>query len=225
MARRITTTLILMFTIFFSGCRFVKEIANPTSAPRSTWLKEFLESPVCQPPCWNNITPAQTTIDEANKILQINPTIKIINIYPDSIEWEFLPTGGNGYVESQYNKNTVDIIYLGLGTEQYLTLGDVIKNYSDPTYIHFEQNMHNLKRCFFFVFYESSGVVFSNRDLPCKELKQGDISTVDLDVSPDIILNSITMVATGDRFAEYAGSVNPINWKGYGNYVREYRRK
>ena len=158
MTKRIVLSVMLICVLSFFGCILANDIANPTSAPRSIWLKEFLQNPNCPPPCWNNITPGQTTIDEAKEILEASPAIKVIAYNSGSVEWEFIQDGGHGYVESQYENNSVDLIYFSMNPQHSVPLEDVIENYSDPSFIHFEQNMHNLKRCLLFIYYQSSGL-------------------------------------------------------------------
>ena len=53
----------------------------PTPSVNSqNWLDQFIRNPVCQIPCWENITPNVTKIDTAIRIVSRIPGVKVISL-------------------------------------------------------------------------------------------------------------------------------------------------
>ena len=220
MTRRLLFSLIMIFGLLLGGCNLASGIAPHTPTPRAAWLTKFLEYPVCQPPCWENITPDQTTMAEAKAILAANPAIKITHERPKDIGWEFIPNEGQGSFHSLDNTPTVvDIIGLSLSPGQTLTLGEVINSYPNPTHIRFAQNSHNLRKCFVAIYFEPLELELSALNLPCKETKQGSTSIVKLVVSPEAEVYYFSLGISPGSFSAHAEPGAILEWSGYGEYV------
>jgi len=60
----------LELLVFQTSCTVFSISFGPTQIPRSNWVNNWLNNPVCQTPCWENITPGLTTILEAKEKLK-----------------------------------------------------------------------------------------------------------------------------------------------------------
>ena len=134
----------LLFIFLITACQFPSSSRTkltPTPNPPS-WLSDWLNKPVCKPPCWEGITPGNTTFTETEKILTELPWIKL-NFGPEKptpnyrrlkFTWQFIqPSKVLGYA---YSDDEEDLT-ISLGFEGILTtkLKDVINNYGDPSHV------------------------------------------------------------------------------------------
>jgi len=213
--------LCVMGLLLTNGCVFPWSRTSLTPTSRSAWLTKFLENPSCQPPCWENITPNVTSIDEAKGILAGNPDIQITETYPEAIEWNFIPDIDSGFVESENDKRIVDLILLGVSEKQSLKLCEVIDNYPQPTHIDFGQNMHNLRTCYLRIFFEPRDMQVSNGILPCNGFKKDGKFILHIEITPDTVIGDIFMVS--DLRSRYKLD-GLSHWNGYGEYIKEFER-
>jgi hypothetical protein len=117
---------------------------SPTlSPPSDDWPSRWLRGIPCRPPCWEGITPGQTTSAEAADILQQSPIVTDIEIasvplYPETglIQWEWVSTGedgGGALFDSQTPSSPIYLIYPDL--PMWFTFDDVIRAYGEPTHV------------------------------------------------------------------------------------------
>ncbi len=115
-----------------------------TLPPPQDWPTRWLQGIPCRPPCWEGITPGQTTAAEAVEILNRSPFVATVETTTDPwwpevgvIEWTWVSTGGKGggaRFHSQTLSNTIYAIYpFYLYTS--FRLGDVIQAYGEPSHI------------------------------------------------------------------------------------------
>ena len=76
--------MLITVTLLLNGCQ--NEQIQPD------WLKKWLNNPACKSPCFENITPGITTVDEAESILKSSPGVQIIS-FPDGYGSEQLELG------------------------------------------------------------------------------------------------------------------------------------
>jgi len=208
--------------LLLEGCALENTRPTLTMAPQPAWLTKFLENPTCQHPCWENITPNETSIDEARAILTMNPEIRITEIYPDYIEWDFYPNTASGFVECGYKENIVEIIRFSFPGVQLLTLGELLNHYPVPTHIDFDWDSHNRKRCYLRIFFESQGLeVRTETTLSCKWSKRDEKDTLTVDVTPELSINHMSIFSTSDSQAPFD---KWLKWNGFGEYSKEFER-
>jgi hypothetical protein len=213
---------VVIIMLFLVSCNFIDTSNRQPSVARSTWIDEFLENPVCKPPCWENIVPGQTTIQEAKEILLAKGNIKVLSSYEDAFEWEFIPNGEHGKVESDPHSNRVAFINFVLTGVQSLRLEEILKKYPEPSYIDFHPNSHNLKSCYIYIIYESIGLIFVNGNVPCKTWEKDGVYYWKINIQPDLLIEMICLETT-ERIVEIDRPAEITLWKGYGEYNREYR--
>lgn len=112
---------------------------TPQPITRSDFNNAWLEGNPCSLPCWQGITPKETTLAEAIEVLNQLSFIKEIEpSYDEMIHflWDFgglhpLPYGGTLYYQKE-PPYLIDQIELTLPT---ITLGEVIAAYGEPNYV------------------------------------------------------------------------------------------
>jgi hypothetical protein len=122
-------------------------IVMPTVAPnktpqritRSDFNNAWLEGDQCALPCWQGITPHETTLAEALELLNQYPFIKEIEPSDDEeiyFSWDFEERQSIAYGGFlSYKKEPpyiIDYIDLSIAT---ITLGEVIAAYGEPNYV------------------------------------------------------------------------------------------
>ena len=112
----------------------------PTPAINSQdWLTMWLSKPICQPPCWENITPGETSLSDAVKIITQIPDVRLneteLTPYPPVEEifvgWSF-GQFGDGTVTAHEDGIIVEI-ELSPNEKSTLTVDDVIKSFREPS--------------------------------------------------------------------------------------------
>ena len=63
-----------MGVILLAGCNSMPDQAE---ANPGEWMKAWLENPVCNPPCFENIIPGETKYNDAIEIIETNPDFTI----------------------------------------------------------------------------------------------------------------------------------------------------
>lgn len=58
---------------------------RPTLSPKPDWLVRWLNEPVCQLPCWENITPGKTSFTDALAIANTISGVKVSYVGDDNI--------------------------------------------------------------------------------------------------------------------------------------------
>lgn len=116
---------------------------SPTKPPPpADWPYRWLKGIPCQPPCWEGITPGQTTATEAVTILQCSPLIATVEITSVPL----LPTvglviwnwaGGKEGGEAAFNTRTPSNLIYVVHPSFPITfrLGDVIQAYGEPSHV------------------------------------------------------------------------------------------
>lgn len=198
-----------------------KSTPTPTPTPPA-WFTEWLTNPVCQPPCWEGITPGKTTITDTQKILSELPWINVDygpgKVRPNdsrlTLTWQTAhPSQVSGYA---YSDNQEDLT-IDLGFEGILStkLKEVIDNYGNPSHVFVVDCQYY--RCYTEIIYMTSGLVIN---LVLDKDWRGNVN-----VSPDAEIrggkffppggNGFSAAFPGDaeRFQKKA-----VPWVGYSKY-------
>ena len=126
--------LFLLSLCFITGCNELSLFSKATSVPRHEWITKWLSKPVCSPPCWEQITPGVTSIDEAEEILQQIPQITGIRgpikgplgFEELDINWNFDHSTDGGAIRTDA-EGTIKSILLRPEKDQNLRIREVIE--------------------------------------------------------------------------------------------------
>jgi len=151
--------LLLSITISFGACVSPSDGPNnatptelastpartplPTKpSPPGDWLGRWLKGIPCRPPCWEGITPGQTTPIEAVEIWEQSPVITAVKIVtlgitPETgiVTWNWVSSGekgGEAYFHTQPPSSPIYAIHPYLPP---CKLRDVIQAYGDPSHV------------------------------------------------------------------------------------------
>ena len=125
-----------LLSFFLTSCGLTPVLEK--QEPRSEWATKWLTNPTCQPPCWENIIPGQTPIDDVAAILATTQGIHILT-NPQTgplseirqMDWGFDQSIDSGGAQSDETGNLVSEIYLN--TYQPITTEEVINKFGSPT--------------------------------------------------------------------------------------------
>ena len=187
---------------------------TPAEGDGTSWLTRWLTNPACQPPCWENITPGVTTIDEAVKIVYQLPGVEITWLPTmtgetegeKSVQWEFGPSG-YGWVGTEAWQESVSEIHLGTGENPKLLLSEMLAAYGNPSAV-VKGNCHggvlSGATCIYSIVYKDWGM----------ELDIGIQDYQKVDIQADTEVSGIYFYPlTGPRLYEPG-----MAWSGYGQY-------
>jgi len=129
----------------------VKPTPPPTERPPLTkpplpadWPYRWLKGIPCHPPCWEGVTPGQTTAAEAAEILHLSPLIATVEVTttrltPEmgEVRWSWVGRegrwGGWAAFHAQMPSSPIYAVYPYLPAS--FRLGDVIQSYGEPSHI------------------------------------------------------------------------------------------
>ena len=127
---------LLLLLIWSVACQSTNPVTVTVTPQNSAnWWTGWLAQPVCKPPCWQNITPGVTTMDEALSILENMPEITITFRSGDGVDWEFNKSKDEGGTLGASDEGIVDIIWLGSVSNTKLHLEEVVATYNTPEYV------------------------------------------------------------------------------------------
>jgi hypothetical protein len=204
------------------GCRLFLNSGSPTPTPLPpAWFTAWLHDPVCQPPCWEGITPGMTTMTETVKILQSLPGVKIddgptrFSPHTDfQLEWSIPPTGGgmafasdNGLINHFFVKDFLST-----------PLQKVIESYGLPDNVFITSC--DVGFCVTNLIYMQTGMMVE-LFLDWDRAAESDVT-----ITPDSEVRGIEFFVPGekgflDAFSQYSESFPRWSypWIGYGKYA------
>jgi len=215
-----------------TGIRFGKFILLPlfivlmavSCSTRPAWVENMLEKPACLAPCWNNITPGETTRDELSQMLKGDPTAFDITAsvgdpWGPVLSWCVggAPCGpGDMAALSSFDgQGIVQEVYLRPGAT--LHLKDFIAFYGDPEKVAFSDTLSDPGNIVVGLLYPRSGLV-----LEFLAVNQGTITSPAVDFREDLEAVNVIYSIPG---LEYYYSTNIVAktldefaWKGYARY-------
>jgi hypothetical protein len=187
---------------------------TPSGSEGVSWVTSWLTHPTCQPPCWENITPGVTTMDEAVKIVYQIPGVEITWLPTmsgategeKSLQWSFGPSGF-GWIGTERWQEIVSEIHLGTAGEQKLLLSEVISAYGNPSSVA-KKSCHgellSSASCIY-------SIVYMDREM---ELDIGIHDYQKVDVQADTEISTIYFYSQIGASLDGSGIV----WSGYGKY-------
>jgi hypothetical protein len=188
------------------------------------WITSWITSPVCNTPCWENISPNKTSINDVPELLSLNPEFTNIT-EPESM----LPSGKRCvFWSSQYRQGVpigvgrictnsttdqlVDNIHLDLSSlSPEIRIKDIQEKFGDPSYFGISKEE---QFCRPGLIYKEMGMIVILHDIDvCRKIKVTEIKTVS---------EIYFMDPNNPKFPrifnpENGGTVLP--WIGYTNYA------
>jgi len=180
----------------------------PTASVNSqNWLEHFLYNPACQIPCWENISPNETKIDTAIRIVSGIPGVKVISLETKSIGWYFDDDSSNtGYIVAN-QEGIVLQIYLWSRDGKAIYLKDVIESYGTPVAI-----LEGMD-CNYILSYRYQGMLLSTTDTSC--------SRKPVNIMPITQIDRIILFSPENQeytLSVFAFNMDEIIWDGYKTY-------
>lgn len=220
--------LIFVFLVISGACTRCPsqdEFKRPSS-PKASWLVKFLEEPTCQPPCWENIIPGETTISDAMDLLRNVPYVQNISPYylkPTSsvhIEWNFAGTPDIGRIYSTRDGEKVENIFLNLSGSSSLLLGDMIESYGPPSSL-FTSLERQRCYCFTNIVYEHIGLSINFYHL-CSHFSTGyGKYKIRIILAEETPIDGINLVPIGSELLTVNLSKDGMAWNGFDEYEFE----
>jgi hypothetical protein len=219
---------ILLLLIYGFRDNFSLESATPTLSPKEEWVVQWLNSPSCLPPCWENITPSKTTLDETTVILENLSTVIAVKVEPmvfsstrwTEIHWDFIGTYDGGIAKTDEGGKYISTVNLYLNSD--LAVQDVFSTYGPPNYVNVYACDHG--GCVAQLVYNNIGMAL--------ELLLQDIGETEskVEISPTISILSIHFFSPRtDYYANPVGTNKSTiitdlrEWEGFGEYTRVER--
>ena len=224
MFRKCLICSLFLISIFFSACKNEPMSTAIPKVVRSNWLDDFLVHPACQLPCWKEITPGITSFEDAQKILLEDPNLKVsglTNLKYQEIEWDFIQDGSVGLLNTGHSQDDVEKILFYLAKDQWLPLGDLLAAYPNPSIITF-RTLATIGFCEISVIYETHGMLVLGSEIPCEAIETDGVYTTKVIVTPGTLIQGISLYTKEEVMAQ-ANMLDGIEWKGYGEYGKEYR--
>ncbi len=195
-----------------------EEPYRPTLSPKPDWLLRWLNEPVCQPPCWEKITPGKTSFTDAQAIANTISGAKMSYVGDDNIRLK-----DNQY--SAYNfavllsRGDANIQEMALTTRYTsLELSEIVDRYGFPDeMIQFSIFDNQLAPYWIDLLYYDLGMVITFERLPSDPWNK-------VNLGPDISIGTIRFYASQLEYyfnsSQWLGMVvSPaIKLKGYGVY-------
>lgn len=135
------------------------------------WESRWLNSIPCRLPCWEGITPGQTTVTQAVKLLTQSGLVEKVNLNDTlsrrgTIEWTWLKNNQKGGLASFYTKEDPQIIkYIRPFYGKTYNYEEINKSYGSPSHIlaTAQVDIHNVQKFIYSVkfIYLTSGFVLT----------------------------------------------------------------
>lgn len=101
---------------------------SPTLSPKPDWLARWLNEPVCQPSCWEKITPGKTSFADALAIANTISGAKVSYVGDDNIRLNY----NKGFV-LLLSREDANIQEMDLSiSDASLELGEIVDRYGFP---------------------------------------------------------------------------------------------
>ncbi|NPV87860.1 MAG: hypothetical protein HPY45_17820 [Anaerolineae bacterium] len=202
------------------------------SEPHLNWIDKWLKEPICQPPCWEHITPGVTTDNEISQILKNSVDVlevkgAEINNGKLCISWNMIgcqdgATAGVACTRPNWidNQEIATIkINLACGGASVL-LEDIINSYGQPDYLWPE--FSEIRGCSAKILYLKQGMVLTafgkSRGEKMKITKYWKIPEMTLfNAGSDLQTTLDSLYWLG--ISGISNAKNVSYWKGYGEYL------
>lgn len=197
--------------------------SSSSRTPTQSWTHQWLQSNVlCRAPCWEGITPGQTTVAQAYALLSQNALVRATTIFTSPIalgtseidwQWRDGAIGGRVFYDAQDSPHTIQSIQVSYPTS--FALQDVIAAYGTPSHIIVTRHLAGLPGES-----EPSDVDYGISIIyVAKGLLLSAGGTHQLDIHPDLALSTPTFFAPGQAalatFFNEKESKVLVPWQGY----------
>ena len=192
---------------------------SPVSTPSinsENWLSSWLNSPTCQPPCWENIIPGQSTLNDSLKIIaQISGAqFQRISLTPHVNSKTTFAEWGWGQIATRVNSQIIASIDLYLPEEQPLTINRLIDAHGNPSSLVRGSCFGEFSpaRCGYVLLYKEKGMVIyidlsSKQDAPVEIVSDIKVTVISLSLQEDFNI-----------FSEGNKDLSEVIWDGYKTY-------
>lgn len=204
--------LILMFLFYLISCSNQNHSTQAPIRNSFAWDK-WLEQPDCYPPCWVNITPGKTTIENALSTLENLPDVIITFQSQDMVGWEYKnPRSGAGTLIAY--QGVITGIRVGVPPSENLELSKIFNVYHYPDYV----NLYDCREgmCSTILVYIDEGMI-----LGIYVPNYGSENVPRIEIASKSIVNDVWFFPSGmDGFKKSAfQNIDLLTaWKGYGIY-------
>ena len=98
------------------------------------WKAQWLNGAGCKPPCWEDITPGVTSLQEMANLLNLMPATKKIDRGANYIQWEFSKKNYGAALSANGSDTILNlhITFDGGYDEQQFSLPEVFEKYGEP---------------------------------------------------------------------------------------------
>ena len=181
-----------------------------------SWLTASSDQSTCKLPCWQNITPAVTMMDEAVSTIRKIPNAEITYQDKDYVEWEdTLKKDVSGALHAQ--NGIVNFIVL-FPVQRKLTLEALFASYGEPEYIKSYDCDIEVTMCYIALIYPKLGLYL---DIFVED-KAGNAESPKFEILPNEIVYALDFFKPGlENFPNLYNlqeSEVPLLWKGFGEY-------
>jgi hypothetical protein len=208
-------TLGLIMVMIVSCQPLISNNITATPVESNDWWTAWLGHPVCQVPCWQNITPGVTTRDDAMIILQKTPDVVSIYNGTYGISWYFGAKTEAGDITLSTDEK-VELIWLENSSSKEWYLERVVASYGFPKYVQPYDCRDGM--CLTALVYPDMGIALS----VFVENKGNKDNLYQIEIRPDLIVDRVFFIERGiDNFLKLPGFQDTsllMDWKGYGNY-------
>ena len=189
-------------------------VPSVTPGTPPNWWTSWLAHPVCKPPCWENITPGATTIDEAVSFLQYSPEFTNISNSKYGVSWVFRQNKNEGGTLGASQDGIVDVIWIGSVSDQKLLVKTIATSYQYPKFV--KPNDCREGMCEALLIYPDLGMFLS-----IYVENTGTISMPQFEILPDAGVDRVYFFKAGMESFEQLSFQDYdllMEWKGYGKY-------
>jgi len=144
----ITKFLIVFLFVSLAACTQISPPSEPTATEellilptptavmpiRHESITRWLMGTNCSLPCWEDITPGQTSLDEVEASLKKEESTRITYNRNGGIEWQ-IPNVYFGVAYSENADNVVTGVSIQFMDEQWMDIQEVIDAFGDPSFV------------------------------------------------------------------------------------------
>lgn len=172
------------------------------------WKKNWLNNATCAPPCWEGITPGQSSLQEATEFIEDIPRVEIQYTSKDEIEW--WANSYRGRVVTGDGYSTILYITTQFDSDEYISLQDAISVFGQPTDVEIYACIHSM--CYVNAIYPEFGLALQF------ELKSPEKS-VKIEESTNV-LAAIFFIPGMNNYMNLPPFKDGLfkRWNGYGIY-------
>jgi len=190
--------------------------ASVTPEISPNWWTTWLAQPVCKPPCWQNITPGVTPLEEAVSILENTLELTITFKSEHGVDWAFARNEDEGGTLKTSQDRIVRTIWLGSRSDKKLFVKTIAASYNDPEYVKPYDCREGM--CITALVYPDLGMFLS----VFIENTGKDNDSPQIEILPDTIVDRVYFIEPGTEsfltLLQFQEAELLMDWKGYGEY-------